>query len=168
MAIEYAKSALAESIIPVKDLKLTSTGTGENEVFIKVKANDVVQIDGGKINLVAPTSGFGVVTTVLNLGVCEGTNFEGLEQTRKVGKIRTSGNAIYRGEYGVADAGTGAFTAATITENLIGTEKALNKGVNGFNVQATGTSNLTVKIVDVDVKRGYVYFQFKASALVSS
>jgi hypothetical protein len=165
MAIEYAKSALSESIIPVKDYELGTFASTP-------KSGDLVRLSAGKIEPVAlaPTATFGVVTSNANLGVLEGTNFEGLEQARKVGKIRISGSAVYRGEYGTSDATTGVFTKSEINKNIIGTEKALTKGLNGFSVDATNTTaaNLTVKIVDVDVKRGYVYFQFKASAIVSS
>jgi hypothetical protein len=163
MAIEYAKSALSESIIPVKDYELGTFASTP-------KSGDLVRLSAGKIEPVASTATFGVVTSNANLGVLEGTNFEGLEQARKVGKIRISGSAVYRGEYGTADGTTGVFTKTAITTSVIGTEKALTKGLNGFSVDATNTTaaNLTVKIVDVDVKRGYVYFQFKASAIVSS
>lgn len=160
--IQYAKSALSESIIPVKDYAL-------NSAYTSPKAGDLATLSAGKITAVTANSS-NLVTTVTNLGVLEGTNFEGVEQARKVGKIRLSGNAIYRADYGTVAtvANGGAFTAVAPTTAIIGETKAISKSSDyGFVVDSAATTNLSVKIVDVNVEKGIVYFQFLASALVA-
>lgn len=154
MAIEYAKSALSESIIPVKDYPLAS-GVSQN-------IGDLVTINAdGEIANVGLTDS--LVTTTTNLGVSEGNNFEGLGVTPKVGKVRVSGNAIYRAPYGTV-AANGGFTAVAPTQTLVGEVKAIGKSTSkGFVVDSAGANGL-VKIVDID-NRGNVLFQFVSSAL---
>jgi hypothetical protein len=177
MAIQYVKSALAESIIPVIDKPIKS-GVSQN-------IGDLVYINGGEIDAVTLASSL-VTTTVTNLGVSEGNNFEGLGVTPKVGKLRVSGNAIYKAPYGAVGA-TGGFTAFDGTDEqwkaLVGTTKAIGKNTlndagvlatpptgnyaRGFVVDSAGAVKL-VKITDVDKKDGVVYFQFLPSTLYTS
>ena len=191
MAIEYAKSALSESIIPVKDYSLKNNGTEEVPNYISTPIGSLVQINtSGEIDVVAITNGLVTTTvtgTVSGLGVSEGMNFEGLGVTPKVGKVRISGNAIYRAPYGTitttAGADQGKFIPVAPTQALIGTKKAIGfnskdnvnitgnaydgSGAKGFVVDSAGANQL-VKIVDVDAKDGYVYFQIIPTALFTS
>jgi hypothetical protein len=167
MAIEYAKSALAESIIPVKDVALKS-GVTQN-------LGDLVQIVAGEVDNVAVAgTGAPLVTTSTNLGVSEGNNFEGLGVTPKVGKVRISGNAIYKAPYGTVAAG-GGFTKVLPTASLIGATRAIGRATNeGFVVHTDNVaSNKVAKIVDFEItnaslNEGNVYFQIIPSALFTS
>lgn len=170
MAIEYAKSALSESIIPVKDvpLKVTS-GTGIKPVtYVSAPIGDLVQISGGVVDAVTLTNNI-VATTVTNLGVSEGMNFEGLGVTPKTGKVRFSANAIYKAPYGTVASG-GGFTPVEPTQALVGSQRAIGKATDeGFVVHTatTGVTNL-VKIVEIDAQDKVVYFQLIPSALFTS
>jgi hypothetical protein len=170
MAIEYAKSALAESIIPVKDipLKVTSAAGVTPVTYVNAPIGDIVQVASGVVDVVT-VSAANLVTSATNLGISEGMNFEGLGVNPKVGKVRISGNAIYKAPFGTVATG-GGFTAVTPTQALVGATRAIGKATTeGFVVHdADGASNKVAKIVEIDAKDKVVYFQLISSALFTS
>ena len=129
MAFKYRKSLLAEGVIPVHDFPIDATYAAT------AKPGDIVRLDGSG-NVIKAVTGD---TTVL--GVLEGTNFEGLEQTRKVAKVRTSGQAVYEASV----VGAGAITKGT------------SYGIDSSgNLDTADTTTLIAKIVDVVGGKPYV------------
>jgi hypothetical protein len=140
MAFEYAKSALAESIIPVKDRPLDATYAGTYAV------GDVVKLDGnGKVVKAEATD-----TTVL--GVLEGTNYEGMAVdkviTRTTAKVRESGQAIYRAPY----------TGGTLSDAIVGKKYKINANQQVVLANA-GAAGSIYNVVGYDADRGFVYVQ---------
>jgi hypothetical protein len=187
MAIEYAKSALAESIIPVKDipLKVTSAVNVTPVTYVSAPIGNLVRLEAGFVDEVV-VAATGLVTSATNLGISEGMNFEGLGVTPKVGKVRISGNAIYKAPFGLITVASGAdqkkFVPATPTQAIVGTTRAIglnsvaNTGIGyggqpaqGFVVHSDdAAANKVAKIIEIDAQEKVVYFQLVSSSLVTS
>jgi hypothetical protein len=154
MAFQYAKSTSGDGVLPVKDRAINATYAGT------YKLGDVVKLSSGEV--VASAAGDTVV-----LGVLEGTNFEGLENARKVAKVRESQEAIYKAPYGTIAAGV--LTKVTPAASIIGLSKAVGYAtVEGYVVNSdTAATGKTLKIVDIDVANKEVYVKFIATALAT-
>lgn len=128
MAFRYRYSDGANSTTPVKDHPLNATYAAT------CKSGDVVKLNGSN-ELILAVTGDTVVA-----GVLEGWNFAGLGVTPTVGKVNTSGAAIYEADF------TGGTPAIGISY-----------GINGASqIDVADTTVLIVKVVKKVGTKTYV------------